>query len=48
MRQLRDKIRDLELMAGQKQIKIDFLEKMIQLTELDLGIEMKKENTSRK
>ena len=42
MQEMRAKIRDLEQMVGQKQIEIDFLKKMIELTEEDLGIDIKK------
>jgi transposase-like protein len=46
IQQLKDKIKELERMVGQKQIKIDFLEKMIELTEEDLGIDIKKKEDS--
>lgn len=40
--QLKEKIKELEQSVGQKQVKIDFLEKMIELTEDDLKIKIKK------
>ncbi len=40
--QLKEKIKELEQSVGQKQVKIDFLEKMIKLTEDDLKIKIKK------
>jgi transposase-like protein len=46
IQQLREKIKELERMVGQKQIKIDFLEKMIDLTEEDLGIDIKKKGNT--
>lgn len=39
---LKEKVKQLEQVLGQKQLKIDFLEKMIELTEEDLDIEIKK------
>ena len=44
---LESKIRDLEQALGQKQLKIDFLEKMIEIANEELGIDVKKNsNTS--
>jgi len=40
--QLKEKVKELEQSVGQKQVKIDFLEKMIELTEEDLSINIKK------
>jgi transposase-like protein len=40
--ELKAQIKQLEQAVGQKQIKIDFLEKMIELTEEDLKIDIKK------
>ncbi len=40
--ELKAQIKHLEQTVGQKQIKIDFLEKMIELTEEDLKIDIKK------
>jgi len=42
IQELRQKIKELEQHVGQKQVKIDFLEKMIELTEEDLSINIKK------
>lgn len=42
VKQLQDRIRDLERVVGQKQLKIDFLEKMIELAEEDLKVDIKK------
>lgn len=42
--QLQNKIRELEQAVGQKQVKIDYLEKMIELTEEDLKIKIKKKD----
>lgn len=42
LKELERKIKELEQMVGQKQIKIDFLEKMIDIAKDDLGIDIKK------
>lgn len=42
--QLKDKIKELEQTIGQKQVKIDYLEKMIELTEEDFKIKIKKKD----
>jgi len=39
---LREEVRDMERLIGQKQIRIDFLEKMIELAEQEYGIDIKK------
>jgi transposase-like protein len=39
---LKKKIKELEQVVGQKQIAIDYLEKMIELSEKELGIDIKK------
>lgn len=39
---LKEKIKNLEHLVGQKQITIEYLEKMIELAEKDLGIDIKK------
>lgn len=39
---LKAKIKDLEQLVGQKQITIEYLQKMIELTEEELGIDIKK------
>lgn len=43
---LREEVRDMERLVGQKQIRIDFLEKMIELAELEYGIDIKKKFSS--
>ncbi len=42
VKELTDKIKDLESVIGQKQIKIDFLEKMIDVAKEELEIDIKK------
>ena len=42
LKDLENKVRDLERMLGQKQIQIDFLEKMIDIAEKELKIDIKK------
>ncbi len=42
LKQLEQRIKELEQMVGQKQIKIDFLEKMIEIAKDDLKIDIKK------
>jgi transposase len=39
---LQSRIKELEQAVGNKQMKVDFLEKLIELTEADLGIDIKK------
>mgnify|MGYP007108819566 CR=1 FL=1 len=39
---LKEHIKELEQLIGQKQIKIDFLEKMIELAQEEYGIDIKK------
>ncbi|MEZ5008015.1 MAG: transposase [Chitinophagales bacterium] len=39
---LEQKVRDLERMVGQKQIKIDYLEKMMEIAKEELDIDIKK------
>jgi len=39
---LQSRIKELEQAVGKKQMKVDFLEKLIELTEADLGIDIKK------
>ena len=39
---LQERIKELERAVGQKQLKIDFLEKMIEIAEEDLKIDIKK------
>lgn len=42
LKQLEQKIKELEQIVGQKQIKIDYLEKMIDIAKDDLHIDIKK------
>ena len=42
LKDLERKVKELERLVGQKQIKIEYLQKMIELTEEDLGIDIKK------
>jgi len=42
VKELQDKIKLLEAIVGQKQIKIDFLEKMIDIAKEELDIDIKK------
>lgn len=46
IKELKDRIKELERMVGQKQIQVEFYEKMIELTEKDLGIDIKKKGGS--
>lgn len=47
IKELQARIKELELVVGQKQIKVDFLEKLIEIAEDDLGIDIKKKAGSR-
>jgi transposase-like protein len=42
LKQLEQKVKELEQIVGQKQIKIDYLEKMIDIAKEDLNIDIKK------
>ncbi|MEO9077373.1 MAG: transposase [Gelidibacter sp.] len=42
LKELQARINELEQAVGQKQMKVDFLEKLIELAESDLGIDIKK------
>jgi len=42
LRQLQERIKELERIVGQKQINIEYLEKMIELAKSELGIDIKK------
>lgn len=42
VKELANKVRELEQIVGQKQIAIDYLEKMIELAKTDLNIDIKK------
>jgi transposase len=47
LKEMEQRIKDLERAVGQKQIKIDYLEKMIDIAKTDLDIDIKKNyNTS--
>ncbi len=47
LKELTNKVKELEQIVGQKQIKIDFLEKMIEIAESEFSIAIKKKsNTS--
>jgi hypothetical protein len=43
--ELQQKIKDLERLVGQKQVEVEFLNKMIELTEEDLNIDIKKKGS---
>lgn len=45
-KELEQQVRDLEQRLGQKQIKIDFLEKMIEIAEQELKIDIKKKSST--
>jgi transposase len=45
--QMQERIKELERAVGQKQMKIDFLEKMIEIAEDDLKIDIKKKISSK-
>src|SRR4051812_19542102 len=45
--ELSQKIKELERLVGQKQVEIEFLNKMIELTEEDLNIDIKKKGSSK-
>ena len=44
---LKEKVKDLEQAVGQKQIQIDFFDKMIELAEEEYGIDIKKKCTTK-
>jgi len=46
IKDLERRVRELEQMVGQKQIKIEFLEKMIDIAETDLKIDIKKKSST--
>ncbi len=46
IKQLKDKIKELERLVGQKQIQLEFSEKMIELAEKQYGIDIKKKGSS--
>ncbi len=45
IKDLENKVRELERIVGQKQIKIDYLDKMICLAGEELGVDIKNSNT---
>lgn len=47
IKELQEKIKELERIVGQKQIQIDFKEKMIEIAEEKYGIDIKKKKGSR-
>lgn len=47
VKNLQKKITDLEQIVGQKQIKVDFLEKMIELAQEEYDLDLKKSFTSK-
>lgn len=47
LKELQQKIADLERALGQKQIKVDFLEKMIELAKEEYDIDLKKNSSGR-
>lgn len=47
VKDLQAKIAELERMVGQKQIKVDFLEKMIDLAEEEYDLDVKKSSSSK-
>ena len=42
LKQLQERIKELERIVGQKQINIDYLEKMIEIAKRDMGFDIKK------
>lgn len=46
VKSLEQKVKQLEQLLGQKQIKIDFLEKMIEIAEQELKIDIKKKSST--
>lgn len=46
LKELAGKVKELEQIVGQKQIAIDYLEKMIELAKTDLDIDLKKNYSS--
>ena len=47
LKELSNKVKELEQIVGQKQIAIDYLEKMIELAKTDLNIDLKKNYNSK-
>ncbi len=48
LKELEEKIRELERAVGQKQIKIDYLEKMIEIAGEEYGMDIKKNSGTRR
>ena len=46
IKSLEEKVKELERLIGQKQIKIDYLEKMIELADEDLKVDIKKNSNT--
>jgi transposase len=44
---LKDEVKELQRIIGEKQLKVDFLEKMIDLAETEYGIDIKKKYSTR-
>lgn len=47
VKDLRKKIAELEQIVGQKQIKVDFLEKMVELAESEYDLDLKKNSSGK-
>lgn len=47
LKDLQEKIADLEQALGQKQIKLDFYEKMMELAEEEYGLDLKKNSSTK-
>lgn len=46
VKELQARIQELEAMVGRKQITIDYLEKLIELAQDDLGVDIKKNSST--
>ena len=46
LKELQQRIQELERIVGQKQLNIDFLEKMIELAKEEFGVDIKKNLTT--
>jgi transposase len=44
---LKDEVKELQRVIGEKQLKLDFLEKMIELAEAEYGVDIKKKYSTR-
>jgi transposase len=47
IKNMQERIKELERAVGQKQLKIDFLEKMIEIAEEDLKVDIKKKRSTK-